>query len=430
MADFVKKHLKLITESTREALIHEDYWEFSRQGWFLYFWKEARDQAGINGRAADVLPFFNELYVLPDEWDLSKPECQIEEQGPFYGYKGAVAIGQRVKVLAYKPGKTWDNVDDNVLYRLLDACLKVGFERIRVVPQGNELGEIATDSPLAFARHCLILDQAHQYSLGWRGDSRSLKDLSTAGGFKSKAQSDNGGLPDSYAEKIQTRKPWHPFSRPENRSDYYFRKMQQDNCLHTVVSITLDFVTASTFPKVEDMLATLFNGHEIKPGDTVDGLAKPFKDKLCKVVTGTGKKEFRYADRQQLYLVLLFGHFFDTQKRQSGNPFPEVAVKQIPVKNILGSLSFVRVFNGLHEAEGFTAFYDAKNSKGPSMERIQAFAGEQSLARTLWPKLQEEWNKIVTSMPYHARWTGSGGQKFGTTERFWQVTKPDGSRLI
>lgn len=432
MADFVRKHLKLLLETSREALIHDPYEEFSKEGWFLYFWKEARDQDGIYRNSGEVLAFFNDLYELPKQWDLTGPANQLEEPGPFYAYKGGVPEGERVKVLGYKDGKNWGNVDDQILFNLLNACLKVGFERIKVVPNGNELGEIQADSPLAFARHSLILGNDHHYTLGWRGDGRDLGQLKDAGGFINKAQSEvrAKGESESYAEKILARKPWNPFSKPENRCDYFYRKMQQDNCLHTAVSVTLDFVTASTFPKLEDMLGSLFGGYVIQPSATVEGLPDHLRNKLCRVVTGTGKKLFRYADRQQLYLVVLFGAFFDTQKRQASNPFPEVAVKRIPIRDILGSLSFVRVFDGLQESQGFTAHYDQAKSVWPTMERMIAFTGDWAIARSLWPTLHEEITKITTSMPFHARWTGSRGEIMGTPEKVWQVTKPNGTRLL
>jgi len=428
MAVFVRKHLKLLLESDRDALIHEQYTEFSKQGWFLYFWKEARDQTAFIGKSPAILAFFNELFEVPKEWDPADKDCQLEDQGPSYGYKPKATP---VKTLEYKQGKTWDNVDDQILYNLLFACLQAGFEKIKVVPNGNELGELAADSPLAFARHTLILDRDNEYTLGWRGDSRDIGQIGAAGGFISKAESETKGQgeAESYAERIQTRKPWHPFSKKENRTDYYFRKMQQDNCLHTVVSVTLDFVTASTFPKLEDMLGALFGGHAINSGDEINGLSDMLRNKLCRVVID-GKTTYRYADRQQLYLVVLFGKFFDTQKRQSGNPFPEAAVKQIPVKNILGSLSFVRVFDGLHESEGFTAFWDQAKTVEPTLDRVTAFAGDKTIAETLLVKLKQEFTKITSSMPFHARWTGSGGQKIGVALNVSQVTKQDGTRLL
>lgn len=435
MANFERQHLHLCTHIEQTALIEANYTEFSKQGWFLYFWKEARQTAGMEARAPQILAFFNDLFKLPKEWDRSDPGYLLDGAQPFSDYRGDVAAKDRVKRLEYKVGKTWDNVDDTILYNLLNACLQVGFERIRTVKGGKEIGELSADNAFAFARHTLILDSDHEYTLGWRGDGRNLGQIGAAGGFLSKAQSEvklqNG---QTYAESIGLREKWNPFSKPENRTDYYYRKMQQDNCLHTVVSVTLDFVTAATFPKLEDLLGSLLGGGTVGPNATIEGLPSDSRKKLSKVVTTSGEV-YRYADRQQLYLVVLFGKFLDTQKRQKGDQqgesaksFPEVAVKKIPVNNIFGSLSFVRVFDGLQEDQGFTAYYDAAKSVWPTMDRCLAFAGDQAIARQLFPLVQDEFKKISSSMPFHARWTGTGGQKFGTPLKIWQVMK--GGQLL
>ncbi len=421
MPGFTRAHLKLLSELPKEALVTSGYEEYGKEGWFLYFWKEARPQAGFMSRSADVLPFFNELFQVPAEWVATPLDAQrYIVGGGIIDYQPKVADNDRIKTLAYV--STWAAVGDATLLRLLKACLAVGFQKVST--SGSGLGNLTDlDSPLAFARHNLILDRDHSYTVGWRGDGRSLGDLRTAGGFLPKADSDKPS-PDphdkrSYAEKINLREAWNPFSDPLIRAHYYYRRMQQDNCLHTVVSVTLDFVTASTFPKLEDLIGSAMKGVPLKPADTVDNPPAALEKRLCKVRIRGGKPIRRFADRQQLYLVVLFGGFFDTQRNQAGDKeiaeakgtFPEVAVKKIPANNILGSLSFVRVFHGLTEAEGFTAAYDDKRSMRPTIDACEAFAGSGAIARNLLRELTKQYDALVRLMPLHACWTGTGGRK-------------------
>jgi len=439
MPGFTRAHMKLIGELGKEALVRQGYSEFSKEGWFLYFWKEARAQGGFIGKSAEILPFLNELYAVPPEWVANPLDATRYVAGTYLDYQPTVPANRRVQALTY--ASSWETVSDANLLRCLNACLGVGFERVRATT--NDLGNLADlNSPLAFTRHNMVLDRDHSYTVGWRGDGRRLSDLRTAGGFLPKADSDQPS-PDphdqrSYAEKINLRQPWHPFSLPATRSHYYYRREQQDNCLHTVVSVTLDFITASTFPKLEDLVASAMSGQPLQPADTLDNPPPGLLPRLATVRSVGAKPVRRFADKQQLYLVVLFGGFFDTQRKQSGDQeideghgsFPEVAVKRIPANNILGCLSFVRVFHGLTEADGFTAVFDEKGSTRPTIERCEGFAGNQKLARNLLRELTRQFNAIATSMPYRACWTGTGGQRLPNPMRLLSVVSANGSHVI
>jgi len=439
MPGFTRAHMKLISELPKEAMVTPGYGEYSKEGWFLYFWKEARQAGGFLTKSADILPFFNELFQVPPEWVANPIDNAKFETGTYLSYKPSVNPTDRVQTLTY--ASSWTAVSDTNLRRCLNACLAVGFEKVQATAVG--LGNLTNlNSPLAFARHSLILGHSHCYTIGWRGDSRSLGDLQRAGGFLPKADSDQPS-PDlhdqrSYAEKINLRTHWHPFSDPITRSHYYYRREQQDNCLHTVVSVGLDFVTASTFPKVEDLIGSALGGRALGPSDTIDRPPLALVPRLCDVRIAGHTPVKRFADKQQLYLVVLFGGFFDTQRKQAGDKeiadsqgtFPEVAVKRVPADNILACLSFVRVFHGLTEAEGFTAVFDAKGSKRPTIEGCQAFAGDFQIGRNLFRELTAAFDKITNSMPYRARWTGSGGEKLLGSLRINSVQSPSGAYLI
>jgi len=438
---FEKKHMKLLTHLPKEKLVREGWTEYSKDGWFLYFWKEARQQAGIESRTAEVLPFFNEMYEVPADWDPQNLGPDLELAGQFIFFKAGMSeaeVDEKLAPIKLKYKSSWDGVSDANLLKCLKACLAAGFERIRADTSVNPLGNVSdTNSSLVFARHSLILDNDHSYSVGWRGDSRTMTELRDAGGFLSKADSDKKDPHTqlSYADKINLRAPWNPFSDPKVRCDYYYRKMQQDNCLHTVVSVTMDFVTAASFPKLEDLIGGLLGGRKLKASETVESPPAELKSKMCNVRV-RGKDIVRFADSQQLYLVVLFGGFFDTQARQRGKntgdndkSFPEVAVKQIPVNGILGSVTFVRVFHGLTENEGFTALWNIGASKRPERDACIAFAGEENIGLSLWNELRKQYRATTNSMPLRARWTGSGGKKMADPLDVMSVKTPDGKKL-
>jgi hypothetical protein len=413
MPDFARKHIRLIAELPKEGIIGDEaYGEYSKKGWFLYFWKEARPQTAFYTASAKIMPFFNELFELPAEWDADP--AALDGSSPFMNvanmlvYKDSVAADQRVKKL--KPKKKFDDVSDGTLKTLLTECLRIGFEKIPV-QSTTGLGNVSSPD-LMFARHSLILDESHKYSVGWRGDSRSMKDLEQAGGFLSKAESDqvppSGGM--SYAESINLRTDWNPFKDPAVRAQYYYRKEQQDNCLHSVVSVTLDFVTASTFPKLEDLVGGWLKGKALDKSASVDAPPDELKPKLCDATIG-GKQVKRIADQNTLFLVVLFGGFFDTQKRQQSGSFPEVAVKRIPANNIVGVLSYIRVFHTLNEADGFTVLWDPVKSQRPSREKCNAVAGDEKIGGLLWRDVRKQYDTVKHSMPFRACWTGTGGKK-------------------
>jgi hypothetical protein len=413
MADFARKHMRLIAELSKEAIIGDAaYDEYSKKGWFLYFWKEARAQSAFFSRSAQIVPFFNELFHLPVEWDKDPARLDanddFENAANMLAYKNNVPAARRITAL--RPKKPFDDVLNDTLKALLLECLKVGFEKIPVRNVGG-LGEVATPD-LMFARHSLILDESHSYSVGWRGDTRSMVDLEKAGGFLSKAASDqkpaSGAM--SYAESINLRADWNPFKDPDIRSHYYYRKEQQDNCLHSVVSVTLDFVTASSFPKLEDLVGGWMKGQTIAPTATIDAPPDELKPHLCDV-TIAGRKVKRLAAQNKLFLVVLFGGFFDTQKRQQSGSFPEVAVKQVPANNIVGVVSYIRVFHSLKESDGFTVIYDPMQSELPSRDKCKALSGDDAIGNRLWLQVYKQFSAVRNTMPFRACWTGTGGKK-------------------
>ena len=116
----------------------------------------------------------------------------------------------------------------------------------------------------------------------------------------------------------------------------------------------------------------------------------------------------RIADRQQLYLVVIQGHYFNTQEAQK-DKFPEIAVKSIPETGILACLSFVRVHHDVDEHAGCTVLFD---SVYPSRPRWWAAAGMRSPRQ--WPAISTRrcragTNRAKAAMPFSVKWTANKG---------------------
>jgi hypothetical protein len=197
----------------------------------------------------------------------------------------------------------------------------------------------------------------------WRGDTRSWADVSAATGLHCKVISNNQG----YLDWTNLKKPWHVFHEDRFRNHMYFRRNSKDNCLDTAVSISIvghvddyegdEFKTSTTFPQLK-----LFTE------DKRTRLTVKYRQRGSNA-TVQGPK---YVDHVRLYLCRLPAgtRFFDTYKAQGlwgASQFPECAVRGIPLQEIYGYITFVRVHhgNGQEMDEGFDAFpvEDPKHSK-------------------------------------------------------------------
>jgi hypothetical protein len=416
---FYPAHCQLIEKLKKHQLVGSTPTENSKAYWFAYLWEECGGTSFLDPVRNDVVTLFNHIFVLPAKWDTTLGAAKIAMSGAGRLSLRAPAKWEDVllgndEVLTFRARDSWDTAPDLPLLHVLEQLLKTGFVR---VPAAT--GTQSPDSSLDVYRSVLTSQlSGRKYILGWRGDSRSVDQLRTAGGFFNKAESEG------YAQKVNLRQTWNPFSQPQNRSDYFYRKRKSDNCLATIVSISTDFKTATTFP--------LLNEDYIRP---MPQPPLPTPDEAKRIDDMTLKRhlhvissnpivppQIRIADRQQLYLVIVEGNYFDTRKAQvrasggsssvQGGPeeggFPEIAVKTVPETGILACASYVRVHHGLDEHGGITVLYDASRSLPPTLDGCRRYCQSQSAARELFTAAQTEFNNAVRAMPFHVKWAEAG----------------------
>jgi hypothetical protein len=414
---FLAEHIVLISKLKKAqlaSLTDDDRKYATKPFWFCYFWEECEaNPSGFRPHAALIASFFERMYVLPPTWDPGNAACELEFNGNDLAYVrrlragGATPIGQ----LTLKPN-AWGQVPDQDLRNVLEALLSIGFEA--VTPTGSDRAPFGksqfTDFPRAsdidVRRQSLVGELDKAYFLGWRGDGRDLKKIQAAGGLINKAQSDYQG----YATSQNMREAWHPFSDPAKQPNWYFRKAKEDNCLQTVVSVSTDFKTASTFPLLNADYVIL---PPVAPKENELSRLDHTEQRKWYRITGTSqgrqKTVIRFADRQQLYLVIVDTQYFDTQKKQTYK-FPEIAVKKIPDTGVFACISFVRVHHVTVDMGGMTALYDASRSFPPTLDACRRYCQSQKFAKVLFTHVERVYNETIAvlSQSYHVKWGSTG----------------------
>ncbi|MGB7762259.1 MAG: hypothetical protein WBL61_20665 [Bryobacteraceae bacterium] len=408
---FEHEHIELIRQLPMEAIIGSNQpANWSKPFWFRYFWQEAISRKSeFIRQSAKILPFFNSAFRLPYKWDEDMDDefakDDLIKQGGVWAYSGQDAQWRVKRLNLRAGGDIWNQCPDGVLRDCLEGLLFAGFTRIPVAVDGLNAVQ---DNAASVVFNTVRLENPAQNKtfhcdFGWRGDSRTFQELDTAGGFKARADS----IVNGFAARCNLREAWNPFSLLANRSDYWFREGQADNCLHTSVSIATEFRTATAFPLLERKFAGKKIPTTWAEADTASTPQTPFFK--VRIDQGPDSTVYRYADRQQLYLVMLTGSGFNTKSKQQ-EKFPELAVKFVESSGILASVTFTRVFHGLEDAQGFTALYDAGRSHAPTINRCLAAIADQDLATALLHRVTALFNATVASMPYAAKWIASGSE--------------------
>lgn len=402
--EFEQKHIELIFNLPINAIVGPTPANWSKPFWFRYFWQEAVSRKSeFVARWKPITDFFNEAFKLPYKWDPDSDEFDKDEIRSGYGgklsYKGS-DLQWRVRTLQTRMGNPWpQSVSNATLLACLQALLEAGFSRVRAA------NGVVTDSSLQFIANSVRLQgsgDSYFCDFGWRGDGRDFDTLVRSGGFFNRADSSANG----FAQSCNLREDWHPFAVEDNRFSYWFREGQSDNCLHTCVSVAMNFKTASTFPLLEGKLRGKTLPSTLVEAQTASTPTAAFS-KVGVRTAGGGEVIYRYADRQQLYLVMLAGAGFNTKAKQQ-QQFPEIAVKFVPAANILACLVFVRVFHGTDEDHGFTLLYDAARSQPPTEDKCKIAIADGELAKLLFRNAKRLFDQTVQSMPYAAKWTPGG----------------------
>jgi hypothetical protein len=411
MANFVDEHMDVIRQLSVDALVGTGWAKNSKEAWLAYFWAEASNDLNRDKFYAYrewYLDFFNHMYELPGPWTNPSKARPLAE---------GIVLQKR---------REWSQANDAILLKMMEACLFTGFNRFRgSFPDGLP----RNDASYQMVKFCEGYGKNKLVKFVWRGEDRSLDQISQVGGVFPKACSDYRP-PDAdrsyitYAEQCNMREPWHPFSIPAIRNDYWFRLTSSDNCTESVVSVTPDPKSALTFPRLGDKgipsdlvppIPSLFAGHPVG-GQQVSRLSG-------KIATNAGQVDglaIKYADKVQIYLCLI-EKYFDTaasqqERHEQGlsekEKFPEWAVKEIPAADIIGSMSFVRVFKSMSDDDGFTVFYLPAESHRSTYTRVRdryaKSARDMKLIKQLVCQAQTSFREAESLHLHSMKWTGTG----------------------
>jgi hypothetical protein len=409
---FLPEHARLITELEKPQLVSltdDDRKKATKPFWFAYFWEEARVSAEqLRSQGTLLAQFFEHMYQLPLTWDPGRPECELELRGSELRYK--TPSPTHVGALRLKNSNGWDTLPDQMLLTMLEKLLEIGFDSVNPVGSSKKpfnKKDLHTDVDIRRQSLTGELDKA--YMLGWRGDGRKVSQISAASGLINKAESDFEG----YAASQNMRKPWHPFSKTEHSSKWLFRKAKSDNCLYTVVSVSTDFKTASTFPLLNsDYIVLPPKAPTADEAKDLDAADQRKWYRITGVAQGGQKTVIRFADRQQLYLVIVSTEYFDTQNKQT-DKFPEIAVKQIPETGIFACVSFVRVHHVTTDSGGMTALLDRSRTVPPSLDACRRYCQSQKFAKQLYNHVKKLYDDTIQALEktYAVKWTPTGGEK-------------------
>ncbi|MFY0579734.1 hypothetical protein ACN28S_40705 [Cystobacter fuscus] len=219
---------------------------------------------------------------------------------------------------------------------------------------------------------------------------------------------------------------WNPWSHEWHRRYMYFRPRANDNCLLTCSSFcpsTLEadaFKVTTCFPKISGFSAQ-------KKRD----LLKPVKFMETARIGGVNVRQERtrncLVDVSRSFLVCIRKGemYFDTNAAQNviapDSGYPEMALRKIPATNILGCVTYVRVFHGEDEDSGYTAI-PVTGASGLFEGPAEAEGANDLLQRAL------------TS--FSAKWVASGFEqssprgKPGWSNGDITITHVDGSEVL
>jgi hypothetical protein len=199
-------------------------------------------------------------------------------------------------------------------------------------------------------------------AIGFRGDGRPYEDLVTAGGFLARARSDGQKI----FKECGFDKPWHPFGLEVYRNSLFLRKgHNKDNCLHTVVSIGVEFNDLVAYPLLTDpqhfplcrIPLRQWTQKEIN-----EALAHKWKVRTVWLKPNV----IDHIEHELRIYVVRVDHSsgFSTQgwqrKLNGDNPFPEIAVNQVRLNDILAEIVLTRRYFHPGDAGSPFELYDLK----------------------------------------------------------------------
>lgn len=313
----------------REPLFKGDLKKFSLQWWANYFYQECDD--------ATKKSVFREVYRLD---------------------KGLLSL------------KT--QLDDIYWFDCMERMLKNGFTEFP--PEFRSTDDVLLP----------LLREDSDLKVGFRGELRQPFDVRRHNGCRPRAHIL------SMLPEMNINKPWHPFNAGRNRTKLYYRKGNGDNCLHTAVSVAVDFGTASKFPLLSDlneaddlgtatveaegilsnvaqlraqMADVLTKQHfdpgrratDAKPGYAPGKMPAPSTSQAVKPYKAPSGIRLLRSVRMNVYLFLLKGAVYDTrgyQEHLKNAPFPERAAEAIPWEHFIARVMIDRIQYGPDSNDG------------------------------------------------------------------------------
>lgn len=182
-------------------------------------------------------------------------------------------------------------------------------------------------------------------SLGFRADGKTYDEVVMQNGLSARARSTGQSVHKDFGMD----QPWHPFAQEANANSLFLRKgINKDNCLHTVVSVSLEFAEILPYPLLSD--ASLFRWANTPltswtTADENDARNHYYKVRAVRLLPG-GPIDHLESEIRVFVLRTNNTKAFSTQKWQAKvgvtNPFPEAAVNAVPIQNILAEIVVTR----------------------------------------------------------------------------------------
>lgn len=366
---------------------------YSAEWWFVYFFDQSRSLltklSTIQKNA--LIAFFNKGFVKPDTL-----RTDLENQ------RYIIPRGPLVTVFAG---------DFATLRAGLAALLAAGFESIERGPNGIEV------SAEALRKYALNINKTVQYKLVWRGGEREWSNIRQYG-YAAAARYEA----DAIAWNM--RQEWHPFYDVPARSKVYYRKAFTDNCLFTAVSVTDDWKCAICYPKIEQTTELMEIQKKFKTGQSLQQLQPEYPKRIARVTYPNGKSEFCVVTVTRTALMVLEGIVLNTQQRQKDTRgpkdfYPELGAETIVGSNVFAMVEYVRIFHGVEDKDGFTAFFRSSGTKLASQSDVIAAFGDGKAATDYYPKIVNELSEAKINR-ITLCWTAQGTGTPAKTIDYWR----------
>ncbi|TWS97321.1 hypothetical protein [Reyranella sp. CPCC 100927] len=271
---------------------------------------------------------------------------------------------------AWSPSPDLARMDDHRRRQILTTLLVLGFQRIALdgflssSPAGIR-AEKAIDARSVFIKNLEFnrRGQAWSIAIGFRADGRPYEKLVEQGGFHSRARSSGQSVYSEFGLDL----PWHPLSLDVYARSLFLRKgHNKDNCLHSVVSVAKLFSEIMPYPLLSDAATFRLAFKPFSSWTAEDKREAASHWLKIRVVEGGSPRKIDHLENEiRVYIVRVDNTVaFNTEAWQKrlhvSNPFPEAAVAQIPIEDILAEIEVTRkyFFDADASGAGAVTLYD------------------------------------------------------------------------